>query len=90
VRVRCVCAAEELFVPPLFSSSASDTGKCLVQSEQEGGGVFVDLSEPILRYCSREDVIDALLVHDVSFVWWCVCYVRVRVGVRGACETTEC
>jgi hypothetical protein len=40
----------------------SDTGKCLVQSSGEGGGVMLDLSEPILRYSTKDDIIDTLLV----------------------------
>jgi hypothetical protein len=42
-------------------SLKSDTGKCLVQSSQEGSGVMLDLSEPILRYCTKDDIIDTLL-----------------------------
>jgi hypothetical protein len=43
-------------------TQTSDTGKCLVQSSQEGSGVMLDLSEPILRYCTKDDIIDTLLV----------------------------
>jgi hypothetical protein len=42
--------------------SRRETGECVVRSRREGGGVFVYLSEPILRYRTRADVIDALLV----------------------------
>lgn len=53
------------------STLRRETGECVVRSRREGGGVFVNLSEPILQYRSKSDIIDALLhemIHAYLYV----------------------
>jgi hypothetical protein len=50
------------FAPFSTMRGHRETGECVVRSRWEGGGVFVNLSEPILQYRSKSDIIDALLV----------------------------